>query len=101
MKMMTLNDKVLKEHYSHIADQPFFPEIEDFMTSAPVVGMIVEGSDVITGMRRLMGPTHWTEAQPGTIRGDYSCIIGENLIHGSDSIDGAEEEIERFFGKNA
>jgi nucleoside-diphosphate kinase len=101
MKMMNLTEEVLKEHYSHIADKAFFPEIVAFMTSAPCVGMIVEGSDVIIGMRKIMGSTHWTEANPGTIRGDYSCTIGENLIHGSDSEETAEEEIERFFINNS
>jgi nucleoside-diphosphate kinase len=63
--------------------------------------MIVEGDDVIAGMRRLMGPTKWTEALSGTIRGDFAYSTGENLIHGSDSEQTAKEEIERFFGKDA
>lgn len=99
MKMMNLTEDMLRDHYPHIADKGFFPEILEFMMSAPVVAMIVEGDDVIVGMRRLMGSTHWTEALPGTIRGDYSCTIGENLIHGSDSEEAAEEEIDRFFVK--
>jgi len=100
MKMMTLNEQILKEHYAHIADRPFFPEIVDFMTSGPVVGMIIEGLDVIVGMRKLMGSTSWLNADIGTIRGDYSCKEGENLIHGSDSVESAKEEIKRFFGSN-
>ena len=101
MKMFTLNEKILKEHYAHIADKPFFPEIVEFMISGPVLGMIVEGSDVISGMRKLMGPTNWLNAEPGSIRGDFSSKAGENLIHGSDSVEAAEQEIERFFGKNS
>ena len=96
MKMFTLTEEILKVHYSHIADKPFFGEVVEFMTSGPVIGMIVEGDDVIEGMRRLMGPTQWTEAQPGTIRGDYAFSTGENLIHGSDGKETAEAEIKRF-----
>lgn len=97
LKMFTLTEEVLKEHYAHIADKPFFKEIVEFMTSGPVIGMIIEGDDVIAAMRRLMGPTKWFEAQPGTIRGDFAFSTGENLIHGSDSEENAELEIKRFF----
>jgi nucleoside-diphosphate kinase len=96
MKMFMLNEEILKIHYAHIADKPFFPEIIEFMTSGPVVGMIVEGDDVVAGMRRIMGATKWAEALPGTIRGDYAFSNGENLIHGSDSLETAKAEIERF-----
>ena len=68
------------------------------MTSGPVIAMIVEGNEVIAGMRRLMGPTQYSEAQPGTIRGDFATSTTENLIHGSDSAETAEIEIKRFFG---
>jgi nucleoside-diphosphate kinase len=97
MKTMMLTEEVLKEHYAHIADRPFFPEILSFMTSAPVVAMIIEGNEVVQGMRILMGPTKWHEAAPGTIRGDFCNFTGENLIHGSDSVENAEIEIKRFF----
>lgn len=97
MKMMQLNEDILKEHYAHLADKSFFAEIVMFMTSGPVVGMIVEGEGVIDGMRILMGPTKWYEAMPGTIRGDLSNSTTENLIHGSDSALNAELEIRRFF----
>lgn len=96
MKMFTLDEAILREHYSHLVDNPFFPEIISFMTSGPVVGMIVEGDDVIIGMRNLMGPTKWEEATPGTIRGDFANNTTENLIHGSDSKENAEIEIKRF-----
>lgn len=97
MKMMTLNEEIVKEHYAHIADKPFFPEILEYMTSGPVVAMIVEGDDVVAGMRNIMGATKWLEATAGTIRGDYANSTGENLIHGSDSPENAEIEIKRFF----
>ncbi len=98
MKMFNLSNDILKDHYSHLIDKPFFPELVDFMTSGPVIGMIVEGPDVILGMRNLMGPTKCSEAMPGTIRGDYAFNTTENLIHGSDSTLNAEIEIKRFFG---
>jgi nucleoside-diphosphate kinase len=97
MKMTTLSENVVKEHYAHIADRPFFPEILEYMTSGPVVAMIVEGDNVIEGMRKIMGATQWIEAENGTIRGDYAHKPGENLIHGSDSQENAEIEIKRFF----
>ena len=98
-KMFMLTEGILKEHYAHIADKPFFGEIVSYMTSGKVLGMIVEGDDVILGMRKLMGKTKWLEAEPGTIRGDFACNTTENLIHGSDSPETAEIEIQRFFGK--
>lgn len=97
-KTMQLGKEVLKEHYAHIADKPFYPELEAYMTSGPVLAMIVEGPDVVLGMRILMGATKFEEAAPGTIRGDYAFCTTENLIHGSDSVENAEIEIKRFFG---
>ena len=98
MKMFTLNEQILREHYAHIVDKPFFPEVVAYMTSGPVVGMIVEGDSVIKGMRMLMGTTKYLDAQIGTIRGDFSCNDRENLIHGSDAPETAAAEIKRFFG---
>ena len=94
---MQLGEEILKEHYAHIADKPFFPELVEYMTSGPVLAMIVEGPDVVLGMRILMGATKFEEAAPGTIRGDYAFCTTENLIHGSDSVENAEIEIKRFF----
>ncbi|MDD2505338.1 MAG: nucleoside-diphosphate kinase [Bacilli bacterium] len=96
MKMFTLEEEILKEHYSHLVEKPFFPELVEFMTSGPVIGMIIEGDDVVIGMRHLMGPTKWEEANPGTIRGDFANNTTENLIHGSDSVENAMIEIKRF-----
>ncbi len=97
IKMMILNEDILKKHYSHIADKPFFPEIITYMTSGPVLAMIVEGKNAVAGMRILMGATKFEEAVSGTIRGDYAMSTSENIIHGSDSIENAEIEIKRFF----
>lgn len=98
MKMMYLDEAILKEHYAHVADKPFFGDIVEYMTSGPVVGMIVEGDGVVDSMRKIMGPTDGLEANPGTIRGDYAKNKSENLVHGSDSVENAEIEIKRFFG---
>ncbi len=96
-KMMHLNETILREHYAHIADRPFFPEIVEYMTSGPVLGMIVKGENAVKGMRILMGATKFEEALAGTIRGDYAFCTSENIIHGSDSPENAEIEINRFF----
>nr|WP_304128599.1 nucleoside-diphosphate kinase [Mogibacterium diversum] len=97
-KMMNLDETILNEHYAHLADKPFFPEIVSFMTSGPVLGMIVEGENAVQGMRIIMGATKFEEATAGTIRGDFAHSTSENLIHGSDSLENAEIEIKRFFG---
>lgn len=96
-KMMRLDETVLREHYAHIVDKPFFPEIVEYMTLGPVLAMIVEGESAVKGMRILMGATKFEEAAAGTIRGDFAFCTTENLIHGSDSAENAEIEINRFF----
>lgn len=98
-KMITLDEAILREHYAHIADKPFFPSIVEYMTSGPVIAMIVEGLNVVKGMRILMGATNFENALAGTIRGDFAQSTSENLIHGSDSIENAQIEIKRFFNK--
>lgn len=97
MKMITLTKELLDEHYAHVSHLDIYPNLIDFMTSAPVVAMIVEGENVVVGMRNIMGKTKWYEAEAGTIRGDWANTTTENLIHGSDSPETAEIEIARFF----
>ncbi len=99
MKTMQLDEAILREHYAHIVDKPFFPPTVDYMTSGPVLAMVVEGENVIGGMRMLMGPTRNEDAMPGTIRGDFASSTTYNVIHGSDSPENAEIEIKRFFGE--
>lgn len=96
-KMMMLDDAILRDHYAHMKDKPFFREIVEYMTSGPVFGMIVEGENAVAGMRVLMGATNPDEAAAGTIRGDYANSIRANMIHGSDSAENAGIEIARFF----
>lgn len=97
-KMMKLTSDFLREHYSHIKDEPFFPRIENYMLSGAVLGMIVEGENIVENMRKLIGATKIENALPGTIRGDFGLKSSENIIHGSDSVENAIIEINRFFG---
>ncbi len=97
IKIMNLTAEVLREHYAHVADKPFYPSMEQYMMSGPVWGMIVEGENVVQGMRILIGATKFEEALSGTIRGDFASSTTKNLIHGSDSPENAEIEIHRFF----
>ncbi|MFQ6831621.1 nucleoside-diphosphate kinase [Butyricicoccus pullicaecorum] len=98
MKMITLDEPILREHYAHIVDQPFFPDTVTYMTRGPVLAMVVEGENAVRGMRILMGATKFEDAAAGTIRGDFGHCTTENLIHGSDSVENAQIEIKRFFG---
>jgi len=96
-KMMQLTDELLKDHYSHLADKPFFPEIAGFMKSAPVVAMILQGENVIAKVRDMVGPTDSTIAPKGTIRGDLGKTKMENIVHASDTPENAAAEVKRFF----
>lgn len=98
LKVINLDEKKLREHYAHVANEPFYPKMESYMMSGPVWAMIVEGENVVQGIRILMGATKFENALPGTIRGDFASSTTENLIHGSDSPENAEIEIKRFFG---
>ncbi|MGB0775777.1 MAG: nucleoside-diphosphate kinase [Akkermansiaceae bacterium] len=97
IKMMQLDDAILTEHYAHVADKPFFPEIAAFMSSRPVVALALEGDDVINRVRDLLGPTNSKEAEAGTIRGDFGTDMMINVCHASDGEDTAAAELKRFF----
>ena len=101
IKMMHLGDDVLAEHYSHIADKPFFPSVRDFMQETPVIALALEGEDAISRVRDLLGPTDSTVAPAGTIRGDFGFKDADakmrNVCHASDSVEAAQAEIKRFF----
>ena len=98
MKLFTIDESLAQKHYAEHTDKPFFGELVSFITSGPVVAMVVEGPDVVAGMRQLMGATNPLEATPGSIRGDLATLIGENIVHGSDSAESAEREVNLFFG---
>lgn len=92
-----LDEAVLMEHYSHLTDKPFYPMLQEYMMSSEVVLMILEGDNAVEKLRKLMGPTDSTKAPKGTIRGEFGTDITYNAIHGSDSKENAEIEINRFF----
>lgn len=96
-KMTVLSNAVLTEHYGHLASKPFFPDIVQYMTSAPVVLQIWEGYEVVDVVRLMIWATNARVAQPGTIRGDLASSIGRNVIHASESNEAAQAEITRFF----
>lgn len=97
LKMMSLDEAVLREHYAHIADKPFFPGVANFMKSSPVVAMCWEGFGAVDAVRLITGVTNAREADAGTIRGDFAMSISCNVIHASDSVETAEKEVPRFF----
>lgn len=100
-KLMVISDDLAKKHYGEHADKPFFGELVDFITSGPVFAMIWEGEDVVKTARHMMGATKPSEADLGTIRGDYGLTVGKNIIHGSDSLESAEREMNLFFGESS
>ena len=96
-KITQLDGAILREHYAHVADLPFFPQIEAFMSSRTVMPMILSGEDVIAKVRDLLGPTNSQEAPKGTIRGDLGTDMMRNVVHASDSPETAAAEKKRFF----
>ena len=97
LRMATIEESLAQKHYAEHVDKPFFGELVSFITSGPLVAMVVEGVDAVAGMRQIMGATNPIEAAPGSIRGDFATIIGENIVHGSDSPESAQREIGIFF----
>ncbi|MCC8154743.1 MAG: nucleoside-diphosphate kinase [Tannerellaceae bacterium] len=100
MKMIWLTDKLLSEHYAHLKDQPFFQRVKDAMRVCPVIVCCWEGLEAIEVVRNMAGKTNGRLAAPGTIRGDYSMSVQENIVHASDSVATAEAEIKRFFDED-
>ena len=99
IKMMDIPEELAKEHYGEHADKPFFNDLVSFITSGPVVAMEVQGEEVVSEIRRIMGATNPSDADPGTIRADLATKLEENVVHGSDSPESAERELSLFFKK--
>ncbi len=97
IKMMQLDEKILREHYAHLIDRPFFPSLVKSMMATPVIVMCLEGKDAVEVVRAMTGATNSRKANPGTIRGDFGMSGQENIIHASDSVENAAIEIARFF----
>jgi nucleoside-diphosphate kinase len=97
LKMIRVSRELAEKHYAEHREKPFYPELVSFITSAPVVAMVVEGPKAVETVRKMMGKTNPLEAEPGTIRGDFGLSVTMNLIHGSDSQASAAREIALFF----
>lgn len=96
-KMFKAGAGLLKEHYAHIADKPFFPELEAFMSSTPVVALALAGDNAVERVRAIIGPTDSKKADKGTVRGDFGVDVMVNIVHASDSNENAAIELKRFF----
>jgi nucleoside-diphosphate kinase len=96
-KMTKLSPALLREHYAHVADKPFYPEIENFMSSRPVIMMALQGNGIVQKVRDLLGPTDSRKAAKGTIRGDFGTEMMKNVVHASDSVENGKAELARFF----
>ena len=97
LKLLQISRPMAEKHYAEHVGKPFFDSLVEFITSGPVVAMVVKGDHVIRAVRAMMGATNPLEAVPGTIRGDFALVMSENVIHGSDGPESAAREIEAFF----
>jgi len=96
-KMGRLSPALLREHYAHVANKPFYPDIEQFMSSRPVIMVALQGDNIVQRVRDLLGPTDSRVAPKGTIRGDFGTEMMKNVVHASDSVENAQAELARFF----
>ena len=95
-KMTRLTPALLREHYAHVASKPFYPEIEQFMSSRPVIMLALQGDNIVQQVRDLLGPTDSRKAAKGTIRGDFGTEMMKNVVHASDSVENAQAELARY-----
>ncbi|PVV00488.1 hypothetical protein BB560_005128 [Smittium megazygosporum] len=101
LELMQPSKDLLEQHYRDLASKPFFPKLVAYMSSGPVVGMVWQGKEVVKTGRKMLGATNPLESAPGTIRGDFCVDVGQNLCHGSDSVESAEREIALWFPRGA
>lgn len=97
LKMIKVTDEQAKKHYAEHSEKPFFGELIEFITSGPVAAMVIEGENAIKAVRGMMGATNPLDAVPGSIRGDYALTMSQNIVHGSDGEESAQNEINNFF----
>jgi nucleoside-diphosphate kinase len=97
MKLMTMNRELAQRHYAEHEGKPFFEELVTFITSGPLVAMVLEGEKAIEAARQVIGATNPLQATTGSIRGDYAIEVGQNMVHGSDAPESAAREIGLFF----
>ena len=98
LRHMQVTEDLAKQHYAEHDGKPFFGELVDFITSGPIVAMVLEGEAAIKAARQVIGATNPLEAAPGSIRGDFAIEVGQNMVHGSDSPESGEREAKLFFG---
>jgi nucleoside-diphosphate kinase len=97
LKQMQVTEELAKRHYAEHEGKPFFGELVTFITSAPLVALVLEGHEAVVAARQVIGATNPLEASPGSIRGDFALQVGQNMVHGSDSNESAEREVGLFF----
>jgi nucleoside-diphosphate kinase len=97
LRHMTVGDDLARRHYAEHEGKPFFAELVEFITSGPILAMVLEGDEAITAARQVIGATNPLEAVPGSIRGDYAIAVGQNMVHGSDSVESGRRETALFF----
>jgi nucleoside-diphosphate kinase len=97
LKHMQIDQQLAERHYAEHEGKPFFGELVEFITSAPLVAMVLEGHEAVVAARQVIGATNPLEASPGSIRGDFALEVGQNMVHGSDSNESAEREVGLFF----
>jgi nucleoside-diphosphate kinase len=97
LKHMTVDEQLAKRHYAEHEGKPFFGELVEFITSGPIVAMVLEGDQTITAARQVIGATNPLEATTGSIRGDFAIAVGQNMVHGSDSVESGQREASLFF----
>ncbi len=100
IKMLHLDKALARRHYAVHAGKPFFDDVVDYVSSAPIIAIVFEGESAVEVVRETMGATDPAKAEPGTIRGDFGLDIEHNAVHGSDSVETAEEEIKLFFSQD-
>ena len=97
LQLMTMSDDLARRHYAEHEGKPFFGELVEFITSGPLVAMVLEGDSAVEAARQVIGATNPLQAAPGSIRGDLAIAVGQNMVHGSDSPESAERESALFF----
>ncbi len=97
LRLLTMEHELAERHYAEHEGKPFYGELVDFITSGPLVAMVLEGESAVQAARQVIGATNPVEAAPGSIRGDFAIEVGQNMVHGSDSADSASREVGLFF----
>jgi nucleoside-diphosphate kinase len=97
LSLMTMSRDLASRHYAEHEGKPFYEELVEFITSGPLVAMVLEGEEAVEAARQVIGSTNPLEASPGSIRGDFAIAVGQNMVHGSDSTESGKREVELFF----